>query len=231
MLAKENRITSKKEFDSFFGRDFRKSGGFSASSKAMVVKAIVTDDKDCRVGFIINTKIDKKAVSFHEHSGADKLNWAIDELKGGKNIVFLTDAGTPNLSDPGGKLVEAANGVQIKISPIPGPSALTALISVAPFSCQEFVFKGYFPKKKGREKMIKTIQGLDMPIFFFESPYRIQKTIKFLRERLPDYKILIGRELTKRFEQIIYCHLTDGKTLEKIVLKGEFVFALVKIRN
>ncbi len=79
--------------------------------------------------------------------------------------------------------------------------------------------------------MIKTIQGLDMPIFFFESPYRIQKTIKFLRERLPDYKILIGRELTKRFEQIIYCHLTDGKTLEKIVLKGEFVFALVKIRN
>ncbi|OGF33442.1 ribonuclease P protein component [Candidatus Falkowbacteria bacterium RIFOXYD2_FULL_35_9] len=62
MLAKENRITSKKEFDSFFGRDFRKSGGFSASSKAMVVKAIVTDDKDCRVGFIINTKIDKKAV-------------------------------------------------------------------------------------------------------------------------------------------------------------------------
>ena len=174
-------------------------------------------------------KTGKKAVSFHEHSGGGKLEWAISELVSGKNIAYLTDAGTPNLSDPGGKLVEAAIEAGVKVSPIPGPSALTALISVAPFSCQNFIFLGYFPKKKGREKMVVTIRNLDVPVFFFESPHRIKKTIDFLSERLPEHKILIGRELTKKFEEIIFCDLTDKETLEKMISKGEFVFALVKL--
>jgi 16S rRNA (cytidine1402-2'-O)-methyltransferase len=172
--------------------------------------------------------INKKAVSFHEHSNLKKLDWVIDELKSGKNLAFVSDAGTPNLSDPGGKLVEAALEVGIEVSPIPGPSSLTALISVAPFSCSNFQFLGYFPKKKGREKMAEYLKNQDMPVFFLESPYRIHKTLDLLAGRLTNHHILIGRELTKKFEQIIYASLQDKKTFETIPPKGEFVFAIVR---
>lgn len=149
-------------------------------------------------------------------------------LKAGKSAAYLSDAGTPNISDPGGKLVEFALKNDIAVSPIPGPSSLTTLISVAPFACSNFVFLGYFPKKKGREKIIEKIKNYDMPVFFFESPYRIKKTLNHLKERLEGYHILIGRELTKKFEEIIFCDL-NNPGLQNITEKGEFVFALVKI--
>lgn len=184
-----------------------------------------------RTGILLNhLNINKKAVSFHEHSGDSKLNWVMTELKSGKNVALVSDAGTPNLSDPGGKLVEAALASGAKVSPIPGPSSLTALISVAPFSCSQFQFLGYFPKKKGREKMAEYIKMQDMPIFFLESPYRIQKTLHFLSERLAGYQILIGRELTKIFEDIDFFDLNKTEKFEKIKPKGEFVFALVRAK-
>jgi len=170
--------------------------------------------------------ISKRAESFHEHSD-QKIGWVIGELKNGRDIALVSDAGTPNLSDPGGKLVEAALREKIEISPIPGPSALTALISVAPFSCTHFEFFGFFPKKKGRQKMLTTIKSLDHPVFFFESPHRIKKTLDFLAAGLQDHKILIGRELTKKFEQIVFSDLDDPQ-LSQIPDKGEFVFALIR---
>lgn len=172
--------------------------------------------------------IEKKLISFHEHTNLQKIDWVISELKSGKNIAFVSDAGTPNLSDPGGKLVESALKSGLEISPVPGPSALTTLISVAPFSCSKFQFLGYFPKKKGREKMTEYVKNQDMPIFFYESPYRILKTLEFLAKRLPNYDILIGRELTKKFEQILFIGLQDKKSFETILPKGEFVFALIR---
>ena len=168
----------------------------------------------------------KRVESFHEHSD-QKIGWVIGELKNGRDIALVSDAGTPNLSDPGGKLVEAALREKIEISPIPGPSALTALISVAPFSCTHFEFFGFFPKKKGRQKMLTTIKSLDHPVFFFESPHRIKKTLDFLAAGLQDHKILIGRELTKKFEQIVFSDLDDPQ-LSQIPDKGEFVFALIR---
>lgn len=182
-----------------------------------------------RTGILLNhLKINKKAVSFHEHSASSKTDWVITELKSGKNIAYVSDAGTPNLSDPGGKLVEAVLKAGIEISPIPGSSVLTALISVAPFSCSKFQFLGYFPKKKGREKMAEYVKNQDIPVFFLESPYRIHKTLEFLAGRLVNHHILIGRELTKKFEQIIFADLQDKKTFETILAKGEFVFAIIK---
>lgn len=183
-----------------------------------------------RTGILLkHLGIDKKIISFHEHSNSGKLNWIIDQLKNCKiSIAYVSDAGTPNLSDPGGKLVEATFKADVEVSPIPGPSALTALISIAPFSCSKFQFQGYFPKKKGRKKMSEYIKSLDMPVFFLESPYRIHKTLDFLAENLPGYRILIGRELTKKFEQVIFTALQDNKTFETMVPKGEFVFAVVK---
>jgi 16S rRNA (cytidine1402-2'-O)-methyltransferase len=174
-------------------------------------------------------EIRKKIVSFHEHSDQGKLNWIIDQLGDDKiSAAYVSDAGTPNLSDPGGKLVEAAIKNGIKVVPIPGASALTALISVAPFSCSNFQFLGYFPKKKGREKMVEYIRDQNMPVFFYESPHRIQKTLFFLSERLAGYKVIIGRELTKMHEEVKILDLQDKKEFEKITERGEFALALVR---
>ena len=173
-------------------------------------------------------KIESKLVSFHEHASEEKLEWVISKLKEGKKIALVSDAGVPNLSDPGGKLVEQALKHQIQVSPIPGPSALTALISVAPFACSQFIFLGYFPKKKGRQTMIKTIQESDHPIFFYESPHRITKTLNFLKDHLEGFNILIGRELTKKFEEIRFFDLMSQSDIDTIRAQGEFVFSLVK---
>jgi len=173
-------------------------------------------------------KLNKKLVSFHEHSSKERIDEVIFDLKGDRDICYVSDAGTPNLSDPGGKLSEAALSEGIKVCPIPGPSALTALISVAPFSCSQFVFMGFFPKKKGRETMVENIKKIENPVFFFESCHRIKKTLCFLSERLPAHNILIGRELTKKFEQINYLPLSGQSITKNLVEKGEFVFALVK---
>ena len=173
-------------------------------------------------------EIKTKLVSFHEHASEEKLRWVIGELEKGRNAALVSDAGTPNLSDPGGKLVEEVLRSGMPVSPIPGPSALTSLISVAPFSCSQFLFLGYFPKKKGRQTMIKTIKASDYPVFFYESPHRILKTLLFLQENLDDFNILIGRELTKKFEEVLFFDLKARKDLDTIRAQGEFVFSLVR---
>lgn len=173
--------------------------------------------------------VKKTIISFHEHSDQRKIEKIIEDLKNGMNMAYLTDAGTPNLSDPGGRLAEAAIQHGLAVSPIAGPSALTTLISVAPFDCSKFIFFGFFPKKKGRQTMIKSIRSYEFPIFFYESPHRIYKTIELLSENLADYHILIGRELTKKFEEIVFEKLENKDRLLAIKDSGEFVFALVKI--
>lgn len=168
----------------------------------------------------------KKIISCNEHCGETKLAKILGQLSKDCHGVFCSDAGTPNVSDPGGRVVEEALKRNIKIVPIPGPSALTTLISACPFSCSNFVFLGYFPKKKGRQKTIELIRQTESPIFFLESPHRITKTLKLLRENLQEsYTIVIGRELTKYFEQIIVSDL-DKLEIDSIIPKGEFILCL-----
>ncbi len=175
-------------------------------------------------------EIKTRLVSFHEHASDDKINWVIGQLQEGRDIALVSDAGTPNLSDPGGKLVEEALKSGISVSPIPGPSALTALIATAPFSCSQFTFLGYFPKKKGRQTMIKTIKDSEHPVFFYESPHRIIKTLNFLKDNLEEFDILLGRELTKKFEEIRFFDLKSQKDIDTMREQGEFVFSLVRKR-
>jgi 16S rRNA (cytidine1402-2'-O)-methyltransferase len=170
----------------------------------------------------------KRMISLHEHTNDEKLEKLIEQIGAGGDFCYVSDAGTPNMSDPGGKLVQKALESGLTVSPIPGASCLTSLISVAPFSCSQFVFMGFFPKKKGREKMIKFVENTEMPVFFLESCHRITKTLDYLAMKLDGYNILLGRELTKKFEQIEYFPLSDKDVINRIAPKGEFVFALAK---
>jgi len=168
--------------------------------------------------------ISKRLISFHQHS-AHKIESILKDLQEGKTIGLFSDAGTTGVCDPGGLLAKSLFDAGLEVSCLPGPSALTALISVAPFACSEFVFVGYFPKKKGRNKMVDRIKSLKVPVFFFESPHRIISTLEFLKREIPESYILIGRELTKKFEQIIYRKISEIDEKE-LITRGEFVLAI-----
>lgn len=174
-----------------------------------------------------------KLVSIHEHSQDSKIDWLIDELKSGKSAALVTDAGTPGIADPGGRVVEKAVRAGISVIPIPGPSSLAAILSVTGWLNEPVLFLGYLPKKKGRQTLLVEISNFKFQkskllntIVFFESPHRISKTINELAEYLgEDCQVVIGRELTKQFEEIVRGTLSELSKRE-LKEKGEFVIAI-----
>lgn len=186
--------------------------------------------EDTRVTKKLMTRYEVKTrvTSFFQHSKAPKISQIMEALKSGQNVALVTDAGTPGISDPGNKLVEQAILGNIAVMPIPGPSALTAIASVAGIDMQKFVFLGFPPHKKGRETFFRKVEEMtanDLPVIFYESPYRILKSLKSLK----NLRVIVGRELTKMFEEIL--RGTAAEVLgyfeshpEKI--KGEFVLII-----
>ena len=163
--------------------------------------------------------------SYHHHSSDSKLNKILLLLKEGKDIALVSDAGTPGVSDPGNKLVQAVTEElpDVAIVPIPGASAVTALVSVAGIPTDSFLFLGFMPQKK-RNKFFEEIIHSLHPVIFFDSPHRIQRTLQELSEKDESLHVVIGRELTKKFEEIIRGPLDlVAKNLQNKEMKGEFV--------
>lgn len=160
--------------------------------------------------------------SYHQHSKFKKINKIIDLLKKGKNLALVSDSGTPGISDPGNKLIEEVKDL-VKIIPIPGSSAIITAASISGFSMDKFVFFGFPPHKKRRKKFFKEIADSKYTAIIYESPYRILKTLRELSE-FENFDIVVGRELTKKFETIYRGKIKD--VLEKIEPKGEFVIVI-----
>lgn len=182
--------------------------------------------------------IKKPLVSFHQHSRLTKIDYLIRLLAEGKNIALVTDAGTPGISDPAGVLIAkieefnkkltTANQQPIIISPIPGPSALTAALSVCGFPVDRLLFLGFLPKKKGREKLLKSLPLYGaITIVLYESPYRLLKTLRDLQTVLGDCPIVICREMTKKFEEIKRNKISEIiEYYSKKKPKGEFTIVI-----
>lgn len=176
--------------------------------------------------------INKPTMSYHQHSKITKIESIIELLKKGKNIALISDAGTPGISDPGNKLIQEiilSLGEDVSIIPIPGPSALATIASVAGISMDRFLFLGFPPQKKGRNKFFKEIIDSKYPVIFYESPYRIIKTLKQIQELDDHVEAIVGRELTKKFETIYRGRI--DKIIEKIEkdkIRGEFVVIIEK---
>jgi len=171
--------------------------------------------------------IDKPLESFHQHS-AGKISKIISELKSGKEIAYVTDAGTPGVQDPGGLLVERAHQEGIRVVPIPGPSAITAVLSVAGVPADSFWFAGYVPTKKGRQTFIKKLLASDQTVVFFETAPRLLKLLDQIiefggAERL----MIVGRELTKQFEEVRRATVAELKNYyQENPSRGELVIVL-----
>lgn len=188
--------------------------------------AILCEDTRVTGKLLARYEIRRPLISCHEHTEERKLTSIIVRLEQGENLAFVTDAGTPGLSDPGNRLVELALAADVPVVPIPGVSALGAIVSVAGIDMREFVFKGFPPHKKGRQTFFQAVAESDMPVVYYESPHRVLKNLALLAERAPEQHIIIGRELTKVFEEVVRGSVSDGLryfTEHPDKVKGEFV--------
>lgn len=176
-------------------------------------------------------------LSYHQHSKLQKINYIISLLKQNRNLALVSDSGTPGISDPGNKLIaeilklQDSNNLRsqvISIMPIPGPSAVTAAVSISGFPMDKFLFLGFPPTKRKRKKFFEEVINSKYPVIFYESPYRIIKSLRDLELTSKTYnlkpKIVVCRELTKKFETIYQGKIDEViKEIEKGKIKGEFV--------
>lgn len=187
------------------------------------VDYITCEDTRVSSKLLARYEIRKPLISFHAHSNKVKIDKIIDILGGEKSVALVTDAGTPGISDPGGVLVESAYKDNIEVEIVPGPSSVTAALALSGFPVDQFSFLGYFPRKKGRETLIKKLMIEKRAVIFFESPHRIEKTIESLLKAMPEREIFIARELTKKFEETYRGKLSEIKDIKP---KGEFAIVL-----
>ncbi len=169
-------------------------------------------------------EIKKPLLSFHSHSKISRVEEIVHKLQEGQKVALVTDAGTPGISDPGFILVQAAIRGGIQVVPIPGPSAFLTALSASGLPIHEFVYLGFLPHKKGRETLLKTIAAEEKTVVFYESPYRIMKTLEKLAELCPQKEIVIGRELTKLYEEFIRGQAREiYESFKRRSIQGEFV--------
>ncbi len=173
--------------------------------------------------------ISTKMMSYHEHSSAKESQKIINLLLDGNDLALISDAGTPTISDPGYGLIRECIKKQIRIIPIPGVSSITAAMSVSGLPSDSFTFFGFLPQKKGRIKKIQELTKVNNTIILFESPYRLEKTLSQLHEYLGNRSIVVGRELTKLYEEIIRGNLLEViDYFSKSKIKGEIVIMIGK---
>lgn len=151
----------------------------------------------------------------------------MQELQAGKAIALISEAGTPLISDPGQKLVSAVIRHNFPVVPIPGTSALLCALVGSGLPTDRFVFEGFLPRKKGRNKKLNQLSTEPGTIIIYESPYRVQKTVEDIVKIMGNRYIVIARELTKKFEEFIRGSATDVMTqLSQRQLKGEIVILI-----
>ncbi len=168
--------------------------------------------------------IKKPLTSYFEHNEQVKTGWLVSQLKEGKNIALVSEAGTPTISDPGFRIVAAAIAAEITVVPVPGACAAIAALSASGLAVHRFAFEGFLPPKSGKRKnLLKKIAGEERTLIFYESPYRIQAAIADMIEVLGERRAVVARELTKLHEEFIYGTLSViAEKLGSAVIKGEF---------
>ena len=168
------------------------------------VKLIAAEDTRHTRKLLIPYQINTKVTSYHEYNKFKKAPYLVEILKNGQDIALVSDAGMPGISDPGYVLINLALNNNIKIIPIPGVSALITALVVSGLPTDKFVFEGFLPRKiKERKRYFKRLKNEERTIIFYETPHRLKRALKDMLEILGDRKIVIARELTKKYEEII----------------------------
>lgn len=165
--------------------------------------------------------------SFHEHSRPAKREQLLETL-GEKDVALVSEAGMPGLSDPGYKLIREAIELGIPVVPVPGPSALTTALAISGLPTDSFLFLGFLPRRQGeRRRLLASVVNEPRTLVAFEAPHRLQASLKEMAEVLGDRGVAIGRELTKRFEEVWRGSLREAIAhFEETPPRGEFTLVI-----
>jgi 16S rRNA (cytidine1402-2'-O)-methyltransferase len=172
--------------------------------------------------------IQKPLTSYFEGNELKKREYILSKLEQGDQIALVSDAGTPGISDPGFRLIQTTIENQIPVVPIPGPSAVIAALSISGLPSDAFLFKGFLPHKmKKRRDLLKELEDVRETIIFYESPHRISETLRDIYEVLGDREIVLTRELTKVYEEILKGKVSEiqNQTAGR-QLKGEITLVI-----
>jgi 16S rRNA (cytidine1402-2'-O)-methyltransferase len=195
------------------------------------VDYVLAEDTRVTLNLLRHAGVEKRLISYSEHSSEAKDKVIIDNLLNGESYALVSDAGTPGVSDPGARIVGLALEAGIPVLPIPGPSAVTAIVSVFGMPAPSFHFWGFFPQKKIRQReLLEWFDKVPGVHVFFESPFRVLKMFETCLLPLEGFKVAVGREMTKKFET--YHHGTSSEVfaaISKGPVKGEFCVAVMKI--
>ena len=195
------------------------------------VDLIACEDSRVTQKLLNHFGIKTKCVSYHKFNECERVNFILNEIKSGKKVALVSDAGTPLFCDPGAVLVKELRKNNINITALPGPNALTTFLSAISRGNEDFHFVGFLPKSQPQmEHLFKKYADTDLA--FYESPNRILKTLKIVKQIRPDAKIALGRELTKIFEEIVVDSVDNVlKYYDENILKGEIVALIFRDKN
>lgn len=192
------------------------------------VDLVLAEDTRVTGNLLHHFEITTPMKSYHQHSGAFRVEEIRELLETGKNIALVSDAGTPGISDPGNMLIAelTRHDKTVVILPVPGPSAVAAALSVSGFPTEKFLFLGFPPHKNKRQKFFSEVAGSEYTAVFYESNHRIKKCLAELKDVLPpERKLCVCRELSKQFESV-YRGTIDEILAMNIPEKGEFVIVV-----
>lgn len=205
---------------------------FRAVRTLKEVDYIFAEDTRVTRKLLDHYEIKNTVYRYDEHTKQHQVANIIGLLKEDKTIALVTDAGTPCISDPGYEVVDEAHKENIKVVAISGASALTSSLSIAGVSSRRFCFEGFLPKKKGRQTLFKKLAEEERTIVIYESPFRIEKTLKDIETYMGERNVVIVREITKIYEEVLRGTTKELiEKLEKKPIKGEIVLIIQPVEK
>ncbi|MFA4834178.1 MAG: 16S rRNA (cytidine(1402)-2'-O)-methyltransferase [Patescibacteria group bacterium] len=215
------------------------------------VDFILCEDTRVTKKLLEHYKIKTPVISYHQHSDFSKTDYILDLLGQGKDLALVSDAGTPGISDPGGKLIQAVSekfGEDMKIESVPGPSAVTAALSISGIPTDKFIFMGFPPHKKGRQTFLKKILESNYPVVVYESKHRIVKFLEELDkmeknvdanknqgedEQITNYpastKATAGKQISKKLTSVVVCR--ELSKMHETIYRGKMEDIINKIKD
>ena len=202
---------------------------FRAVTTLKIVDLIAAEDTRTSRKLLGYYDINTPLIAYHDNNEITQAKKLVDKLKNGDSIAVISDAGTPCISDPGYRIVNLATKEDIEVVAIPGPSAVTAALSVSGLPTDHFYFEGFLPHKKGRKTRFELLESLPATVVIFESPQRVIKTLNDMHNYWGERIISICRELTKMYEETFLGTIIEaGIYFSKSKPKGEFVLLVAK---